>query len=113
MHADAPTGPHHPRPSTPASTCADPATGAERAGDPPPTQAAAEIGRRYGVPAWYGRHTGQYWALVEGRGLVEAADPHELGPRIETTRRRLTAAPGGGGPAARPGAPRPVRSPTP
>jgi hypothetical protein len=58
---------------------------------PPPAEISrivAEIGRRFpGVLAWWGRFTGEWWALArDGFGrerLVGAPDPAELGRRLE------------------------------
>ncbi|MBG6091901.1 hypothetical protein [Actinomadura viridis] len=54
-------------------------------------QVILELRRRFSfVTAWYGEHTGSWWALTLdhlGRyRLVEAADPAELGRRLEDIR---------------------------
>ncbi|MFF5263958.1 hypothetical protein ACFY4C_33950 [Actinomadura viridis] len=54
-------------------------------------QVIFELRRRFPrVTAWYGEHTGSWWALTLdylGRfQLVEAADPAELGRRLEDIR---------------------------
>ena len=59
-----------------------------RTGDPATTLVTREIARRYpGVRAWWGEHTGAWWALARDRygrdRLVEAADPAELARRLE------------------------------
>lgn len=51
-------------------------------------RAAHEVMRGFGALAWYGGYTGLYWAMVDGRWLVEAKEPQELGERIMSARRR-------------------------
>ncbi|WP_147339500.1 hypothetical protein [Actinomadura spongiicola] len=41
---------------------------------------------RYGVCAWHGPYTGRWWAMVDGRCLVEADTPGQLGERIVSAR---------------------------
>ncbi|MFC5750494.1 hypothetical protein [Actinomadura rugatobispora] len=57
---------------------------------PPPAEVSritAEFGRRFpGVLAWWGRSTGQWWAMTRDafghHRLVEAPDPAELARRV-------------------------------
>ncbi|RKS72163.1 hypothetical protein BZB76_4980 [Actinomadura pelletieri DSM 43383] len=44
--------------------------------------------RRYTVSAWHGPYTGRWWAMVDGRCLVEADTPGQLGERIQIVRSR-------------------------
>lgn len=56
----------------------------------PQAAAVAELRERFpGVPVWFGRHTGRFWALVgelEASRLVEAITPQELAAAIRHPR---------------------------
>ncbi|MDL4815469.1 hypothetical protein [Actinomadura opuntiae] len=43
---------------------------------------------RYGVVAWFGHFTRNWWALVDCRTLVEGTTPERLGEAIIAARRR-------------------------
>lgn len=63
-----------------------------------PERVAAELRRRFpGVRAWFGKSTGNWWALARDRtgrhGLVEATDPAELGRRLADLGGRRVPAP--------------------
>ncbi|MFA1541023.1 hypothetical protein [Actinomadura monticuli] len=49
---------------------------------------AQALALKYGVLAWFGHHTREWWALVDGRVLVGARCPERLGQAIAAVRRR-------------------------
>ncbi|TDC87431.1 hypothetical protein [Actinomadura sp. 7K507] len=49
------------------------------------------LAQRYGVIAWFGHHTREWWALVDGRLLVGSRCPEQLGRAILAARTRTTA----------------------
>lgn len=50
------------------------------------------LGREHGVLAWFGHHTREWWALVDGWVLVGARCPEQLGRAIVEARGRNVAA---------------------
>ncbi|WP_170180752.1 hypothetical protein [Actinomadura pelletieri] len=44
------------------------------------------MARRFGALAWFGVYTGLWWAMVDGRCLVQATDPEKLGEQIMSAR---------------------------
>ncbi len=46
------------------------------------------LARKYGVLVWFGHHTREWWALVDGRVLVGARCPERLGRAIASVRRQ-------------------------
>lgn len=61
---------------------------------------ARALAHQYGVTAWFGHHTREWWALVDGRLLVWARCPEQLGRVIVAARTRNAAGPGTGAPLA-------------
>ena len=49
---------------------------------------AQALAQRYGVIAWFGHHTREWWALVDGRVLIGARRPEHLGQAILAARTR-------------------------
>lgn len=84
-HAPAPKArpaapPNRPRPVVGEDTARIDVTPIQRA-------EVAELQARYGVTAWFGFHTREWWALVDGSRLVEAPTPARLGEAVMAARR--------------------------
>ena len=54
---------------------------------------ARALAQRYGVIAWFGHHTREWWALVDSRLLVGSRCPEQLGRAILAARSRDAASP--------------------
>lgn len=54
---------------------------------------AQALARKYGVLVWFGHHTREWWALVDGRVLVGARCPERLSWAVAAARRRSASGP--------------------
>ena len=50
-------------------------------------EATRALARHYGVMVWFGRHTREWWAMVDNRVLVGARCPEQLGHAIAAAQR--------------------------